>query len=565
MTVKETLWRFREEDRVLSGALVRRLGTNDLLARVLVARGYVEPEEAYDFLNPNLRSLHGPDLMKDMDRGAARIAEAIHGRERILVHGDYDADGITSAALMSRTLAGCDVHSFIPDRLTEGYGISGRAISDASASGTTLMVSVDCGIRATDAVSLARESGIDVVITDHHEQGEVLPNAVAVIDPKRADCPYPFKDLAGVGVAFKLASRLSQLGIVEVDPRSLLELVAIGTISDVVPLTGENRVLVHHGLKALENTDIMGLRALLKECGLDPFMGVRGGDVAYKVSPRLNAAGRIGDPRMALDLFMTSDRVDADLFARQLNSLNFRRKAIAAKVFDEAVSMIEEEGWSYDPCIVVSSDQWHPGVLGAVSSRLSEATGKPVIVIALEGDRARGSGRSPKGTDLLLALHSASDLLEEHGGHQNAAGITLKPTAIDELRKRLSDHFGRLLPDEATLPAIDIDLEVGLLDLGIEAVDSLQALEPTGADNPENVICLRNLELTDVATVGDGEHLRVKARSPEGAIGLIWFGMGHLAAGLSPGAAVDVVGSVSVHRWGGREDIQVRLMDLELR
>jgi single-stranded-DNA-specific exonuclease len=564
-TVKGMSWRMRDEDPSLARSLSGSLGIPLLLARILVARGICDHASAHSFLYPDLRYLHDPSLMSGMDRGSCRIAEAISQKERIMVHGDYDADGLTSTALMVRYLrsAGADVIHHVPSRLEDGYGLSLKAVERAAKERSTLILTVDCGIQAVDQVVSASEKGIDVVISDHHEQGKVLPHAYAIIDPKQEGCPYPFKELAGVGVAYKLTCKLSSLGIGS-GPENHLDLVAVGTISDIVPLIDENRILVSAGLEVLKDTDSAGFRALMKESSIDPFMGIRASDVSFKITPKLNAVGRLGDPGMALELMLTPDRIDAELFSREMNALNFRRKALGNKVYDEAFAMSRDPSYEFDRFLVVHSDAWHPGVVGVAASRLAEETGKPSLVLAVEGGRAKGSGRGPLGIDLCEALEFASDLLMEHGGHENAVGVTLLPENVPLLRARLNEYLEEVHPGEELFPICDVDLIVNGSDLDLEGVGSLIALEPTGSGNSENVVRLNDAKVIDVSTVGDGEHLRIKLFAEGRYIGCIWFRMGHLVNAILPGSSVNAAGSLSVNRWGGREDVQIRLVDLEI-
>jgi single-stranded-DNA-specific exonuclease len=565
VSVKGMSWRIREEDPALARSLSEELGIPPLLSRLLVARGFLDKDSAHSFLNPYMRDLHDPSLMSDMDKASCRIAEAVSSKERIMVHGDYDADGLTSTALMVRFLrsAGADVVHHIPSRLEDGYGLSMKAVDRASKEGVSLIITVDCGIKAVEPVDYAHEKGIDVIVTDHHEQGKDLPKAYAVVDPKQDACPYPFKELAGVGVAYKLASKLFSLGI-GLTPNNHLDLVAVGTISDIVPLVGENRILVSAGLEVLKDTDSAGFRALMLESSIDPFMGVRSQDVAFKLSPRLNAVGRLGDPAMALELMLTNDRIDAELFSREMNALNFRRKALGSKVYEEAISMARDPSYEFDRFLVLHSDSWHPGVIGVAASRLAEETGKPSLVLAVEGGKAKGSCRSPAGIDVVEAMEFASDLLLEHGGHENAVGVSLLPENIPLLRTRLNAFLSEVLPGEELSPICDVDLVVDGSDLNIEGVDSLNAIEPTGSGNGENVVCLKEARVLDVSTVGDGEHLKLKLSAGDRIVGCIWFRMGHLADAIRSGNLVNAAGNVSVHRWGGREDIQLRLVDLEI-
>ena len=559
-------WRVREEDQGAWLLLRNKLGISSLVARVLSARGMRDPEEVYRFLNPTLRNLHDPFLMKDMDKGVKRIGEALDSREKILVHGDYDADGITSTALMVKTLEGkSEVITHLPSRYEDGYGISENGIDKAVDEGASLMISVDCGIRGAEMVDHARERGLDVVRTDHHEAGEEIPMAEAVIDPKRAGDDYPFKEIAGVGVAFKISWGLQAEGFVDLDVRDNLDLVALGTVADMVPLVDENRIMVVEGLRQMADTDNKGLRALMREAGIDPFLGISSSDLGFRLGPRINSAGRLGNPDMALELLLTDDRVDADLFARELNSLNFKRKSIGKKLTDEALETIEGLGLSEDPFILVSGEGWHPGVLGIVASSIIRSTGKPTAVLTVEEGEAKGSCRSPPGYDLVKALESCKGILKEFGGHEQAAGVTLSARDIDDLRKRLIDHTLEAYPDRSFRPVQDVDLLCSLSELSLEELNGLKEMSPLGKGNPSPVVYIRDINVGAYpGQVGGGEHLKFFLEDGESSMECIWFGMGHILEDLHGAPAVEVIGHPEVHSWGGNVTPQLRVVDMRI-
>lgn len=564
-TLKRMKWVLREEDPIAAASLARDLRIYPLLARILSSRGFMDVETANDYLHPDIDRLHPPSSMADMERGASRVAEAVEDGSKILVHGDYDTDGLTATALMVRFLksAGGSAVPFIPSRFDEGYGLSAGGMDFALKEGASLILTVDCGIRAIGSVEMAVERGMDVVVTDHHEPGPELPRAYAVIDPKRQDCGYPFKDLAGVGVAFKLASMLQETGM-EADALSYLDLVSIGTMADIVPLVGENRAMVDRGLKLLESTDMIGLRSLMRECGIDPFMGVKSDDVSYKMVPRLNAVGRLGDPRMALELLLTNDSFDAELFSKEMNALNFKRRSIGDKVYSEAMALAMNGGYAEDMCIVLSDPEWHPGVVGLAASKLCEETGLPTIVISVEGESARGSCRSPSGVDMISALEFCSDLLQEFGGHENAAGLTIVPANIPALRERMNRYFELHQQGLELLPVVEVDIDASFEELNVESVSSLESMNPVGKGNRENIVRLREMRLVEVRTVGQGEHLRFLGEREGRSIPCIWFRMGGMSKMVRNGSAVDMIGSLSVHRWGGREEVQMKVLDMDV-
>lgn len=568
-SVKGEEWRFRNIDEDIALSLSSRLDIPPLLARVLSARGFSDPGEVYSYLHPTLRSLHDPFLLKDMDKAVSRIEKTLSEDIPIMVYGDYDADGITAAALAVRMLQTADSNStilkYLPSRYEGGYGLSTTGIDEAADAGAGLMITVDCGIKAVDEVAYAGEKGIDVIVTDHHEPGTILPRAEAVIDPKREGCTYPFKEIAGVGVAFKLAWALQTEGIIRDDVRNYLDIVALGTVADLVPLVDENRAIVSEGLRQLRNTDNLGLRALMRESGIDPFLGITSTDIAFKMGPRINSAGRLGNPDMALDMLLTGDRVDADLFARQLNTLNFKRKAIGNKLTDEIREQISIQGLKDDPFIVVGKEGWHPGVLGISASSIMGETGKPTIVLSIEEDRAKGSARAPPGFNLVDALDSCSQILQEYGGHELAAGVTLHRNNIPVLRSSLVDHTRKKYPDQKLVPVKNIDVRVDLSDLTLDDLSDLELMSPTGKSNEQPTIHIGSSHIeAGFQTVGDGKHLKFRLQDAESSVDCIWFGMGGLAGKLFDGMDVEVVGIPDIHRWSGRESPQVRVLDMKI-
>ncbi|MGA1821653.1 MAG: single-stranded-DNA-specific exonuclease RecJ [Thermoplasmatota archaeon] len=568
-SVKGEEWRFRDVDEELALALSSRLSISSLLARILSARGFSDPEEVYAYLHPTLRNLHDPLLMKDMERAVNVIGRALAEGDNILVYGDYDADGITAAALAIRMLGTADSDSvilkYLPSRHEEGYGLSRSGIDTAVDSGADLIITVDCGIKAVEETAYAVEKGVDVIVTDHHEPGKTLPGAKAVIDPKRPDCMYPFKEIAGVGVAFKLAWALQTEGLIRDDVRNYLDLVALGTVADLVPLVDENRAIVSEGLRQLRNTDNLGIRALMRESGIDPFLGITSADIAFKMGPRINSAGRLGNPDMALDMLLTGDRVDADLFARQLNTLNFKRKAIGNRITDEVREQITVQDLGDDPIIVVGKEGWHPGVLGISASSIMGETGKPTIILSIEGDTAKGSARAPAGFDLIGALDSCGQILLEHGGHELAAGVTLHRNSIPVLRSSLIDHLLKNYPDRKFVPVKKIDVGVALSELTLDELSDLELMSPTGKSNEQPMIHISSAHIgAGFGTVGDGKHLKFRLQDDESSVDCIWFGMGGLSDELFDGIEVEVVGIPDIHRWNGRETPQIRVLDMRI-
>ncbi len=562
-------WRYRKENIQAAERISAELNCGRLAGRLLAARGILTTSEAYDFLNPNLRSLNDPFLLKDMERAVERIAKTIKEGGKILVHGDYDADGITSTALMVKSLTstmGEDrVEHFLPSRYGEGYGISSDRIHKAGRDGVDLIITVDCGIKAHDAALETKDLDIDLIITDHHEPGEKLPEAYCILDPKIEDSGYPFPELAGVGVAFKLALALQQRDLLLMDARDLLDLVALGTVADLVPLVGENRILVKYGLEKLRDTKSPGLISLMTESGIDIARGPSATDIAFKLGPRINSAGRMGDPDMALELLLTWDRVDADLFARELNTLNFKRKAVGSKLVQEIKLAIEETGAGEDPFIITYGRGWNPGVLGITANKIMESAARPVAVLSLEEETARGSIRAPAGYNLMPALEQVGSLLMEYGGHEKAAGITLRSENIEEVRKKLNEYTMDIYPDLSFVPTLDIDMDLSLEEIDTFELEHIERLQPFGTDNPSPIISIRDAMIgSGSRTVGDGKHLKFCVEEGPSSIDCIYFNGGEFHDQLRPGMLVSIAGEPSIHRWRGRETLQLRVVDIRI-
>jgi single-stranded-DNA-specific exonuclease len=567
-TLKVQDWRYRQEDLDLALNLSEKLEIHPLLARLMVARGTKDAQSGYSTLHPHLRNLHDPFLLKGMREGADRIAEAASGGERIMIHGDYDVDGITSTALLFdslREVFGNRLDVFLPSRFEEGYGISPRCFDIMEEKGCSLLITVDCGIKAVLELEQAEEKGFEVIVTDHHEPGEVLPAGTAIIDPKVEDDPYPFKDLAGVGVAFKLATALQISEVTSRDVRDLLDLVAVGTISDLVPLVDENRTLVHFGVEKLAHTERLGLQMLMKEAGLEPWKGLKAGDISFKLGPRLNAAGRLGHPDMALDLILTEDRIDSELFSRELSTLNYKRQAIGKKLVEEISEQIRDMDMENDPSIIVAKEGWNPGVIGVSAARVMEIFGRPVIVLSIEGETARGSARSPKGFNMVDALASLGDILLEHGGHERAAGLTLEIERIEEFRERFNRLVDEWYPGRVFTPVLDVDLDLSPVELDIKGIEALENLGPFGMSNPHPIVSIRDVAIGyGIRSVGNGKHLKFMVNDGDISLDCIWFNMGELEGRLSPGTIVTIAGQPDIHRWGGTESVQMKVLDLLL-
>ncbi|MBO8141440.1 MAG: single-stranded-DNA-specific exonuclease RecJ [Firmicutes bacterium] len=546
--------------------LVRDLGVSQVMAQLLAARGLSDPQAAWEFLQAGADRLHDPSALPDMDRAADRLARAVAGGELVTVYGDYDADGQTSVALLVRGLSalGCAPRWYIPDRAAEGYGVHREAVERLAAEGTRLLVTVDCGIQSLDEVRRARELGMDVIVTDHHEPGPVLPPALAVVNPKRADSTYPFRELAGVGVAYKL---LKATGALLGQPEladGLLDLVALGTVADVCPLVGENRILVRAGLEQLNCEPSPGLAALLRVAGLVPGQ-VGASHVAFGLAPRLNAAGRVSHARLGVQLLLSDDPSAAEAMALRLNEENRARQELEGRMLAEALELVERGDLLTDWVLVVAGDGWHPGVIGIVASRLLERFARPAVVIGLEGEEGKGSARSIPGFDLFSALSGCRDLLIRFGGHALAAGFTVHRSRIEELRRRLNDMAASILGPADLLPRVRVDAEVGLDRVTPQLAAELARLAPFGVGNPAPVLAVRRVRVVGVRSVGhDGSHLRLSLQCPrtKAVREAVGFGAGHLADPNLAGSEVDVAFALQLGEWQGRPRAEMILRAL---
>jgi single-stranded-DNA-specific exonuclease len=547
-------------DRDAALRLAVELGCPIPIAHALLHRGVNSEAAARRFLAPTLDDLHDPGTLQDLDRAVARIALAVWRGERILVHGDYDVDGITSTFLLYAVLRelGGRVEHHIPHRTRDGYGLSDHAIEQAQRRGCSLIVTVDCGITAVAAVERAKALGVDTVITDHHEPPPVLPGAAAVVNPRRPGCAYPFKTLAGVGVTFKLAQALLEgRGGLE-RAREFLDVVALGTIADVVPLTGENRVLARHGLDRLNDSPRPGLAALAEVAQIRGRITSR--EVAYVLAPRINAAGRMGNAEQGLRLLLARDDAEAFACAESLQEDNERRRGYDEKALAEALRLVESEPAEPErAALVLWSSEWHPGVIGIVASRLVERFQRPAVLVALQGERGRGSGRSLPGLDLTTVLARCDDLLEGWGGHALAAGLSVRRERLPEFRARVESLVREHRPAGAIAPRIVMDADVTLGDCNSGMVEWLERLSPHGLDNTEPLFRASGLVVESAATVGGGKHLRLGLSDGTGRAEAVGFGLGGRAAGLRRGSRCQAVFAPTRDEWQGVPRIQLKL------
>lgn len=537
------------------------------VAAVLVNRGVETAGDARRFLEPSVEDLHDPLLLLDLEPAMRRILRAAAEGERVLIYGDYDVDGITSTFLLYSALAemGAKVDYRIPHRTRDGYGLSCRAIEQAHQRGVGLVVTVDCGITANEAVNLASTLGMDAVITDHHEPPAELPAAVAVVDPRRPGCRYPFKQLAGVGVTYKLVEAMLQERGSRQRAQDFLDLVAIGTIADVVPLVGENRILARAGLERLNRTSRLGLKALIEVAGLGE-RPITSGQVAFVLAPRLNAAGRMGNPEQGLRLLLARDAGEARACAESLEEDNMRRRQADEDALAEASAQVEEElGWPECASILLWSERWHPGVIGIVASRLVERYQRPALLVALAGERGRGSGRSLPGLDLNHLLSHCGDLVESYGGHALAAGLTVRRERLQELRERFEGLVRERLTPADRVPRLVLDGEMRLSECDVGLLEWLERMSPHGLDNPEPLFAAAGVTLESVGTVGGGKHLKLRVRDATGTAEAIGFGLGGRLPELPPGATGDIAFVPTRNEWLGQTRVQLKLKDVRLR
>ncbi len=562
MTAKEWVFPAERCDKEQIQKLCRTFGIPPIVARVMINRGYGSVDSARQFLDKNRNSFHDPFLMTDMDKAAAKIKAAVSEGTKITVYGDYDVDGITSAALMVRALRemGADAEAYIPDRRTEGYGVNKGALDKIAARGTGLIITVDTGITAVDEAEYASELGMEMIITDHHECKEKLPSASAVVNPKRPDCKYPFKELAGVGVAFKVICALTG------DLKSVLEkygdIIALGTIADVVSLTDENRAIADFGIGKMRLSPNIGLKAVMDIAGASAKRNSCA-VVSYSIAPRLNAAGRMSSAMSAVELLLTEDEAEAEKAAAALDEENRLRQSKESVIFDEAAEMIQNGDFFGKKVLVLAKRGWHHGIIGVVASRICDKFNKSCILISVEDDMCKSSGRSVEGLNLFDALSSCADILEKFGGHAYAAGFSIKKENISELDRRLNEYAERVCPTQA-LPKLYIDTTARIDEITLENAEAAEALCPCGAGNKTPVFALRDVVISDIRLLSGGRHCRIAAEKDRRKIEVIAFGMGSIAREYAPGDEVDLAGEMNINVYNGIRRVQLVLADIRI-
>ena len=556
-------WRIAEPHPEAAARLTAA-GYPCLVSAVLASRGIATAEEAAAFLEHEQRLTYSPFLMADMDKAVERVQRALADHERIAVFGDYDVDGITATCILVDYLQsrGADVLHYIPRRIEDGYGLSVDAIEGLYRKGTRLLITVDCGITGVEEVDFANSLGMDVVVTDHHECKETLPRAVAVVDPHRPDCGYPFKHLAGCGVALKLALALGGPDREEALFSRYCTLAAIGTVADVMQMSGENRTIVSRGLAAIEHSDFIGLHALLKEAGL-AGREITSVQIGFVLAPRINAAGRMGAADKAAELLLCTDPAEAERMARDLCALNRERQNVEQTIYSQAEEMIARLPDRDRSALVLESSRWHQGVVGIVASRLSEKYSRPSFMIHLNGDTGKGSCRSWGGFNLFAALENCKDLLLGFGGHELAAGFTIEEANIPAFRERMNDYARSFQGDAAPVSVLDVDVAITHPSaVTLEELEALSALEPYGSGNARPVFCLLGATLLRTQNVGQNRHLKLRLGKGSAQFDGIFFSTVAEDCGCRPGDRVDAAFYLQVNEFRGSRTVQLQMVDL---
>jgi single-stranded-DNA-specific exonuclease len=557
-------WVFPKEPEAQAVAdLVEAVRLPATICRLLASRGHSSPDDVKRFLRPRLEQLRDPSTLLDLDRAVARLVRAIRDRETILLHGDYDVDGMCSTTILLRALRalGASVVPFIPERLRDGYDLTEAGVRAAADAGVRVVVTCDCGTSAIAPVAALQRAGVDVIITDHHLPGGPLPGAFAIVNPRRAGCSSVDKDLAAAGVAFKLALALTRaLGGNEALVYSLLDLVALATIADVAPLRGENRVFARYGLQLMAETRNVGLRALIRSSGLEG-KPLTAGRVGYILAPRLNAVGRLDRALRGVELLMTTSEADANRMARDFEELNARRQEIDRETLAEARGMVDRLDLDETFGIVLAGEGWHPGVIGIVASRLVEEFSRPAVLIALDGDQGKGSGRSIPAFDLHEGIAQCREVLSRFGGHRSAAGLSMARERVPEFAARFNAVARASLTAEDLVPELRVDLEIPLDDVNDEFEAVLRHMEPCGVGNPAPVLVARGVILAAAPRSVGKDGLRLSFASGSHALPAIGWGMAPRAAELSVGQPIDIAFRIDRDEWKGASRLQARLAD----
>lgn len=554
-------WELNESNEELVNKISSEFNVSKLVASIIANKGLTSSEEIEVFLNPRRNDFHNPFLMPDMEIAVDRVIKAIQNNEKVAIYGDYDVDGITSSTVLKRYLdeRGLYADIYIPNRLSEGYGLNEKAIREIAETKHTLIITVDCGITGNKEIELAKSLGIETVVTDHHEPTEELPKAIAVVDCKRKDNKYPFNGLAGVGVAFKLIQAISmKLEIKEEEYLKYLDLVCVGTISDIVPLVDENRTISKLGLRLLNQTRNIGLKVLLNSISCKK---ADSNTVSFGIAPRINACGRMGHEKEALELFLTNSVGEAERITQNLNNYNTERQTIEKKIFSEVQEMMESQEEQELPCIVLAKDSWHHGVIGIVSSKITDMYFKPSLLLCYEDNLAKGSGRSIPGFDLHEALEKCNKNIKQFGGHSMAIGITVEKDKFADFKKDI-EEYAKEKNISSIVPVIKIDGKIQLANINMQSIKDLELLEPYGEANKMPLFQVENIKIASIRTISEGKHIKLTLQEGNTIINAIGFNLGHLANGFIIGDKIDVVGTLEINSFNGLESLQINIKDL---
>ena len=549
-------WQMIDADSKKIEKIAKKYNISTILATILNNRN-IKEDNIEKFLKPTRHDFHNPFLMKDMEKAVERITKAIKDKEKIIIYGDYDVDGITSITVLKSFLEerGLEVAYYIPNRLEEGYGLNIKALDEIIKNKYTLVITVDCGITSIEEIAYAKEKGIDTIVTDHHEVSDAIPEAAAVINPKRKTCKYPCKSLAGVGVVFKLIQALAkEFDLEEKEYLKYLDLVCIGTISDIVPLLDENRTIVKLGMQLLEITKNIGIKAILAQCG---YKEINSKTISFGMAPRINACGRMGYAQDGIKLFLTKSESEAIEISNRLGKYNTQRQEMERKIFEEAKDMVNLK----EKSIILSSDNWSHGVIGIVASKLVEKYNKPAILVCFEGEMGKGSGRSIFDIDLLGTLKKCSKYIEHYGGHGMAIGITLEKKNFNDFKKCFEKSLENMNIEEL-VPTIYIDEILTLKEISIDLLKEFKQLEPFGEGNEIPKFLIKDLKIDSIRTLSEGKHLKLTLKNESGIIDAIGFNLGSIANEYRLGDKIDVIANLEINSFRNEEKVQLNIKDV---
>lgn len=554
-------WQLNEVNDELADKIANEFNISKIVASIIANKGLKDNNEIEVFLHPRRGDFHNPFLMPDMDKAVARIIQAIENKEKVAIYGDYDVDGITSSTVLHRFLEERGLHTdiYIPNRLNEGYGLNKKEIEAIAETKHTLIITVDCGITGYDEIEYAKTFGIDTVVTDHHEPPEKLPDAIAVVDCKRKDNKYPFNGLAGVGVAFKLTQALAiKLNLPEESYLKYLDIVCVGTISDIVPLVDENRTISKLGLRLVKQTRNIGLKVLLESIG---YKKIDSNTISFGIAPRINACGRMGHEKEALKLFLSNDVEEAKQITQKLNEYNLQRQEIEKRIFDEAQELMQNPEEQELPCIVLRKENWHHGVIGIVSSKITDIYFKPSILMCIEDTEAKGSGRSIPGFDIHEALENCKENIKQFGGHSMAIGITIDNDKFADFKKQIEEYAESKQISEI-VPVLNIDEKVQLKNINLSDIKDLELLEPFGEANKPPIFQINNLKIESIRTLTQGKHLKLDVKEENTRFSAIGFNLGNLANDYKIGDKVNIAGFLEINSFNGMDSIQINIKDI---